>query len=311
MLLLDSPKELFLAAEFGQDDLKERRCCKFVKIVVQCNRILPTAFELFDALTLAIFPYSSCKYIPATVPKGFSLIFLNPTIGNLLAEKTRGVLSFIFKYIVAYFVVNWYVIMSIASILVEQVGMLLILVANKRHFTNLSCFAKTYKNLNRALVIYRELQMLCNVYNDLHKILLTPAPILACGTGTSAGYSMLTSKFFEKKISTAILFGNLHVMCITGIIPGFQSAPKFLVESKTLTVKHCNWNCNEISRHLPNSHDRKIVARCCRSFPVIRILFFKSNFFEGNTSQVIANFSMWDKPGFMRKVARCFLVGFD
>lgn len=179
--------------------------------------------------------------------------------------------------------------MLINSIILAQGAMILMLQAFQRHVS------RNTGNSNKrdsAHLMHRQVPLLCTVYNELHKSLLTPLVVLNCGIGTAVSLFILMTTILEKEMQILVVFCNLLLISISLLLLAFQFAAKFYVGNKQFVITQFNWKHDEVSNHFESRRDRDVMKRYCRCYPILKIFCFESNYFEGNTSLVVLNFSI-------------------
>lgn len=141
------------------------------------------------------------------------------------------------------------------------------------------------------VIMYREIQILCDVYNEIHKRVVVPFLIISFVMGISISRFMLISKSVERSIQNMLVFGPAVFISLVATLLAFQLAVRLYVESSTLLAKNHSWQNHQIAGRMRNQKKRQIMQRYCRSFPVLKIFFFERNFLEGNTTLNILDFS--------------------
>lgn len=229
---------------------------------------------------------------PSIVLTGLTKLNFVGVTGILLNETIIRVLSFTPSYVILYFVVSRVHIIIIISIIMAQGSMVLMLLAFKRQLVNRSGLFSDIGKVNIIVLMYRETQLACNAYNQLHQLLVIPTLIFTLMMATKVSLFTLMSKFVKKKLETLLLFGNGLAICLSGMTLAFEYVVKVYRESDRLIMQPCSWMHDEITCHLPTRRLGIIIKRYSRSFPTLKIFLFESNFFEGNTSLVMLDFSI-------------------
>lgn len=176
-------------------------------------------------------------------------------------------------------------IVIVLSFLVAPSSMLFMLIAWKKMLKSKG------RNVAGIVRMFREIQLITWFYNDLHKLGIIPAILALFGSCLPVGISSIVSRWKYMDAQTAAYFGATTVMSAEVILLAFHLPLQIYATSKYLLVLVSQ---NSLGR--PNlfrsKHDRKIMSRYWRSFPVLKIYFFQSNFFENNTPLIILDFTI-------------------
>lgn len=292
LLLLEKTEASFQDYDLERKFWRKHDLCKLIARSIRLFTFLITTFEFVFPASVALFPYSPWKYLPTKLLDGFSILNFGGVRGILLTEVCTRVFSFVFTYVSLYLGISRFLILLVLSIIMGQGSLILMLLAFKRHLTSSNCRISSTDKLTSSVLFYREIQLVCCIYNKIHKMLVVPALILTYGFGCTVGLYMLMSTFVEKKLQTLIVFCNLLVMSISAIMLAFQFAAKFYMKSKRLLMSQSRRKHDEISIYMLNRRDCVAMKRYYRSFHILKIYFFQDNFFEENTSLVLLDFSI-------------------
>lgn len=258
------------------------------------NRTSVPFLCLADAISVAIRPLSPWRMVPAIVLEKISQINL---VGNgswIISEILQRSISFIYTYVAFYLCINEYLIATVLSYFSAQCSMVYMIIALKRMLNgDSSHFSfKERGKLDTIVGMYRETQLFCSYYNRIHKICFNPPLIIIGITGTAVSLFMLVSYGGNLDAKSALMLGDLLVVCVGHIMLTFDFGVKLYIESSDLlTSKAYARNCGK-STFLQSPKDRIAVRRYWRSFPILKTYFFQSNFFESTTPLVLLNFAM-------------------
>lgn len=206
------------------------------------------------------------------------------TTGHILGDLSRRLASFLWVYITSYVNQNLYMIVIILSFLVAPSSMLLMLIAWKK------LLKLKGTKMDKIVSMYRETQLLVWYYNDLHKLGIIPAIIVLLVAGLPVATSCIVSTWKKVDTPTAAVLGVMIVISVEIILLAFHLPLKIYATTKHLLPTPA------ISFARPilslNKQDTRIMNRYWRSFPLLKIYFFESNYFENDTPLVILNFSI-------------------
>lgn len=144
-----------------------------------------------------------------------------------------------------------------------------------------------------TVLMFREIQLLCNLYNGIHQHQLIPGVMIITVLGASVSLFAMVSGSASMDVTTVLIFGNGFVNAIGTTFLCFYFAAKLFTESKELTIKHgCMEQGGELILAGEGVRQKRLLKRYWRSFPCLKIFFFERNFFECSTPLVILGFSM-------------------
>lgn len=292
LLQFEIRKEAFADLELERKYWRTNQCCKLIAFSIQTFTFLFTSFQFVFPASLAILPYSFWRFLPAVILNQFAKLNFGGTSGIALAEITKRVYSFVHSYVIMVFTINRFLIMIIVSIIMAQGSLVLMLLAFRRHSIKRNRFIRNIEKLNATVKMYREIQLICKIYNEMHQMKVIPTIMVTTSTATTVSLFTLMSKSVEKKVQTLIVFCNLLLVVICAVVFAFQFAVKFYMEGKRLLGRYSGTRHDEISNHLTRRRERRVMKKYARSFPILKIFFFESNFIEGNTSLIVLNFAI-------------------
>ncbi len=137
--------------------------------------------------------------------------------------------------------------------------------------------------------IYREIQLLCQLYNFNFKQTVIFGYVTVAPTSLSVCLYLLISRWsLDLDATSFLVFLNLSLFCASIILFVFHYAVK--VYSTSSHMKASNYLVN-LGR-LKKTHSVKIETRYFRSLTALKIRFFFSNYFEAKTPLVILDLSV-------------------
>lgn len=252
---------------------------------IQIQRKFLPMVGLYIVATLTAFPYIFWHLLPLGILSQFAKLNFGGTSGYILEEVTRRLASFAWAYICCYVNLNLYMIVIILSFLMAPSSMLFMLIAWRKRLKS------TGRNIPGNVRMFREIQLIAWFYNDLHKLGIIPAILVLVLSDLPVSISSIVTRWKYMDPQAAILFGAGVVMSAEVILLAFHIPLKIYATSKQLLVPTSGRSLGRPILYL-NKRDTKMMNRYWRSFPVLKIYFFESNFFESNTPLVLLDFSI-------------------
>lgn len=249
------------------------------------NRISVPILCVGDGLSAAIMPFSPFRQLPGIV--------LEKLFGIFPSVLTR-LICFFYNYTVFYLCISEYMILAILSFFSAQFSMICMINAVKRLLINEDAYYPCNKTrkLDAIVRMYRETQLLCYFYNSIHKIAVNPPLILIGITGPAVALSMLVSFWEKVDLETGLVVVDLMVVCIGVLLLTFHFGVKLFIECKNFLVLKAYGKHYGKVHYSRGTRDKMAMRRYWRSFPLLKIFFLQSNFFESTTPLVMLNFSM-------------------
>lgn len=173
---------------------------------------------------------------------------------------------------------NHVVVLATMSFLTAQASL---------YYTTLAVRRIMYKNalsIDGIVSIYREAQLLGWLYNDIHKHLLIPVFLLMTVAGVSVCLFQLVSQWDNLNLETMLVFGNGVIVGINIVLITFRLAVKLYKESEHSLLSKIS------TMHAKNQTERRAAKMYWKSFTILKIYFFETNFFERATPLVVLNF---------------------
>lgn len=261
-----------------------------VKLGIRFNKTTIPTFSLFWAVSTAIWPLCPWRIIPAFVLNELSN--MEDIIGHLSVDLLKRTLSFVFTYLGIYHNIGQFMIQTVLSSFGAQSSLFFMVLAWKRLISK-SHHSQFPNSMDSVVRMFRETQLLCSSFNDIHKLHVNPQIILIGVTGLAMSLFMLVSSGESMNVQSALIFGDLMLITAAVIFLTFYFAVKVYEESKTVlmsklfVVKHYGKFATVNGMKI-----QKAIRRYWRSFPVLKIFFFESNFFENGTPLVFFDFSI-------------------
>lgn len=137
---------------------------------------------------------------------------------------------------------------------------------------------------------YREVQLLFQRYNEIHKGDMIPLYILASISSFCVGTYPVITKYKELDIVSIFIGGNIWATSLILMRTCFYvpilvyGKSSFLTSGKNFMLASKNLN--------GSAGSAKMLRKYWKSFPPAKIFFFSSNFFEGKTPLVILDFAI-------------------
>lgn len=189
-------------------------------------------------------------------------------------EVVRRFLIFLFTYVSLKTVIN-------VAILNNTVNFLVSLFA-------LNCGVILLEQRTQQVTrMYREMQLMCGRYNSIHKSCFIPQTLIMGVSIYFVSLATLVSAWSNLDVKAVMIFSNSLGVGTGIILLCFHLATRLHEETKLFLKSRSHL-------HLTNcrSSKRGIVRRYWKSFPVLKIYFFETNFFERETPLVILDFAM-------------------
>lgn len=249
---------------------------------------LPLACVMI-ASSVAIRPYSPWRFLPVGILNGFSKVGIGK---GLISEIVRRTVSFLFTYLTLHICVNHHLTMAATTFLSAQSSLFWTILAFKRFLvSNINHKLDVpARNMVRIIALFREIQIIFGLFNNVHKCLVMPPFILLGSMTASVSIFVLVTALGSLDIQTTLIFGNLLLIGLAFILLVFHIAVKIFAESNYV-LRSQIW-CRGNSSFLLSTRHRKTIRTCWRSFRSFKIFIFHGNFFECSTPLVILDFSM-------------------
>lgn len=198
----------------------------------QYSRLAILSIKSFQALlnvvmfmhpcTILFLPYAVWRIVPRLILDKFSNIEIGGVVGFILSELGRRVLSGWYSYILLYCALTRYRIVLILSIISSQSYLILMLIELKRSLRRCVC---SNAKINSTVRSFREIQLLCSIYNDIHKRHVIPSLVITTMAGVIFPIFMFASKFTRIDFHCVLMFGAICI--IDGIYLDPRCIPLF------------------------------------------------------------------------------------
>lgn len=261
---------------------------RLVTFGLKLNRIILPLYCTSQAAKVALFPYFSLKHLPGVILDLFSKLSGCGKLCGVFASLSRRAFSFVFTYAGVYLICNQYFVLMTLSFFSTQGSMYFMVIALER-FLNRETHHRPHPNederIDKIVGMFRETQIICGLYNDIHSMFVM-APLIISGLmGISVPICMLVTNWGSLDVQMVLVSCNLILICAGFIMLVSHFAVKFYLENKGLLASR-NFG-SQVSMRA-----RKLLERYWRSFPVLKIFFFQGNFFENSTPLVLFDFSL-------------------
>lgn len=261
---------------------------KFVIYGLELYRLFFFLIEITIATSLGLFPYSSWRKLPARNLEQL----INPIAtwaGNSgYTDVLSRVISFMFSYVVMRLFLNHMLLAITLAFSAAQGSMFWMLLALKKVILQDTSFGTESEKDEVVIKMFREIQLLCRIYNDIHRLHLIPATIIIFGMAGTCSLFVVVSRWEMLDFQGMIIYGDGLVTCVTVILLLFHITVKIYVQSQNVLGLQRHMLQSAISS---NRRRYRYVIRCWRSFPVLKVFFFESNFLETSTTLEILNFN--------------------
>lgn len=180
----------------------------------------------------------------------------------------------------------WYTYISAKKL--ANLSLLHVTVSFLASFFSLRCSLILLKCRSGNVQLFREIQLLCRLYNSVHQHHIIPGTvIIGVMIYTVCLYTLVIS-WSHLDLKTLLIFSNSLAIGTAIILACFHLACRINTESKQFLE---TWNT---FKEIKGGSKRKlaILRRYTKSIQPLKIYFFESNFFERMTPVVILNFAM-------------------
>lgn len=269
---------------------------KYTKMILFGIKSVRTTFPILSfglACSVAVYPSAPWKLIPVSISEKFSNSDFCQFGSNILGQLIMRAITFWHTYIVISVNLNHYFVLATLAFFSAQ-GSLYYMILAFRGILETGAHSYKYQNrLDSIVRIYREIQLLCWDYNSIHKLAVIP-PLLILGVmGISVSLFVIAYLSKSGDIMGILIFCNVLANSIWVILLWFHLALSLHNESRRLLKSGVHTQVNQDNLILQSKREEeRLLLRYWKSFPVLKIYFFESNFFESSTPLVILNFSM-------------------
>lgn len=259
-------------------DAKENEVSRKVRMILRILQIQLHACAVFCIVACTIAPTGLWGHLPKAL---FQVEWGGEDWIALPVVQKLG--SFCYTYFIVTTIINHMVLDSCLVIIATTYCLLSTLIAFERSFHQM-------KNRSKGITMYREIQLLCAIYNELNKggiiqaFILIPVVTLSVALTTSLGH------FDQIDTVSFCAFMDAAGISLLWICTCFHFAMKIFARSEDILKKKLwSWNDSNPSENARNG-STKIWKADWRSMPVVKIFFFGNNFFEKSTQLVILDF---------------------
>lgn len=240
------------------------RSVKYTKTISTSIKVFIVAYQLLGlslGLSDAFWPATTWKLVPLAVSKSYQSI---PMI--------RMLLNFLYTYI--------------STKKMANLAMLHVTINFLASFFSLHCFIIFMKQRFKNVQMYREVQLLCRLYNAVHQHHIIPGTLIIGIMLFTVCIYTLVSSWSQLDLKLLLIFSNALAIGTGVILFSFHLAARVNSESEQFLrsgLTHAEWK---------GGKRWGILKRQWRSLPVLRIYFFEHSFFERMTPLVILNFAI-------------------
>lgn len=166
---------------------------------------------------------------------------------------------------------------------------------------------RTHIELLQAFQMYREIQVLCTCYNNIHRYLLIPVYILMGVNCFCFSTDILVSRFHQLDFTAVTAFSNALLLGTIIMLLCFHYPVQVLTTSR-ITLRKCQLEVGRILKSAEVTRlirmvdgsasleeavlnrRRLLLKKCCKALPPVKISFFRSNYFDRMTPLVLFKF---------------------
>lgn len=151
--------------------------------------------------------------------------------------------------------------------------------------------AKSLDDVQAALKVYQELQLITKSYNNIHHPVIIPLFILMSIMTICVPIFVLMAYFDEIGLFIRVLFslgppfGVLSILCCLRY-------PILIVSRSDKALGKTKLRLIEITTIQSNKKSRNIVKRSLKSLKTIRIAYIQNSYFRNNTPFMLLNLSI-------------------
>lgn len=294
--------------------------CRLVCIVCKVFRVGHILDSVLLSMSSAAFPTVAWNLIPSIVyiftPGHFQVG------GNFSVDEIiRRIFILIYHYSAWRTLCNFASINIIINLLISTFGLNCCLITFQQKLANLAdkTTQKSSFELSLAEVIqvYREVQILCTEYNNLHKVLIVSVYIIFGISCFCCSLHGLIANFRELDVTSGIILSSavvwgavLLLFCFHFPVKVFTRSRKVLANCNASVMNmHIN-SCRNVMKGLSNNrhnywtqtrgnkhHQRNklsllLFRKYCLSFEKLKIFFFWGNYFDRLTPLVFFKFAI-------------------
>lgn len=271
-----------------------RRNVEYRKFVVFGLLLFRTVLPLVSfaiAASLAFNPYHPWRLIPQQILVQFDKITsCRWSFAYVVIEIIRRLLSFTYSFIVLRLLLNHCLIFLTLELTLAQTSLFWMLLAWKRSILSNFSIMGGVEVLDGITGWFRETQIFCNFYNCTYQRQVIPAIIILAVVGFTSSLFALVSAWDTLGFQTVVIFGDSVIGTGAVILLVFHLAIIINAESKNL----CGFQfpLEQLNKSAVAKFKKSTLLRYWRSFPVLKIFFFESNYFESGTTLEILNFAI-------------------
>lgn len=215
----------FLYLQLEQRYWTNKGCCKFGIFLI---RIFSTTMRILQVVvptSFVIHPYCSWKILPSSFLDAFTFFNFDGQAGIIVTEIARRIFSFAQACFIIYLVANRYLLVLAVSLFMAQGALILMVLTFKRFLIKHCCNKADIRRTRVTVLMYREIQLLCGIYNEIHKMILTPSLILSFVVGITVSLFMLMSGSVEQNMQNLLLFGTAGLQSICAVLSLIHTEP--------------------------------------------------------------------------------------
>lgn len=213
---LESEKEFWTRVKYG----------KFSSFALRFFRECYSFPTLNVAISAAAFPFSLWRQVPRDLLSQILNLNIWGASGIYIFDGLMRVASLLYTYSVMFLILNNFFILLTTSFILANCSMILMVIAIRRKLEKMSSHSH---KVNGIVHMFREVQLLCSFYNDIHKLRVMPTYVLHWVLCSSVTLFTMVSRFVRDPLA-ALIFGNGLAMAFGTIILVYHLPVKLYVK---------------------------------------------------------------------------------
>lgn len=203
------------------------------------------------------------------------MFFGDSNLGRPFFNMAQRLISFIFTYMSWRSICNIAIVCNVINLAIATYCLSAMVAAFKWKVVEGKMSA------NELCLMYRNIQYICKLYNEFHKKCVIMGFIIYMPACVSVCVYLVAGRWNELDFMSLLMFSNYAQAASVTIMLVFQYAVKVYVVSESIKF------------NVPRGYRNvALVKRYWKSFQVVKVNFFSSNFFESTTPMVIMDFAV-------------------
>ncbi len=271
---------------------------KTLKVVHYMCKIMTCSLQvqsLVQSLSCAVIPNVSWNLVPLAVFNYFA-ITTDKCLVNVAFELFKRVVLFLYSYVTLRLYTNY----AATNMLLDMFIPSFCLTASLKVLQRKLTWSKSSKSLFRSMQQYGQLQLLCTIYNNIHRKVLMPILIIGGILSSSGAAFILISSSSSIHFSAFLIFANLYGIGVSILFVCFYFAANFNKLSVVTLAKfrkylvHSRYDTSNFKEFalFNEMSKRKLIRKFLRSMRPLKIKFIHGNYFDRLTPLVFFKFSM-------------------